>query len=94
MNKFHHVVIDQTTQEYLYLTVDNQAYRIVWEKCSKRLLSGTPEERRFIDIAPSGYGLHWPLLDEDLAIDPLLKHAEPIQIDPTGAVGEHAVLTN
>ncbi|MEZ4870137.1 MAG: DUF2442 domain-containing protein [Caldilineaceae bacterium] len=94
MNKFHNVGIDQTTQEYLYFTVDNQAYRIAWERCSKRLLTGTPEERSFIDIAPSGYGLHWPLLDEDLAIDPLLKHAEPLQASPNHAIVKHAVVTN
>lgn len=94
MNKFHHVVIDQTTQEYLHLTVDNQAYRIAWEKCSNRLRTGTVEERSFIDIAPSGYGLHWPLLDEDLAINPLLKHAELLQTVANHAVAEHAVVTN
>ena len=24
------------------------------------------------EISPSGYGIHWPLLDEDLSIDGLL----------------------
>ncbi|MCB0099714.1 MAG: DUF2442 domain-containing protein [Caldilineaceae bacterium] len=76
MSKIHEVVVNQVTQEHLYLTVDETAYRILWSNCSKRLRLATPDERSFIDIAPSGYGLHWPLLDEDLAIDPLLKDAE------------------
>ena len=24
------------------------------------------------DFSPSGYGIHWPLLDEDLAVGPLV----------------------
>ncbi|OYZ50723.1 MAG: hypothetical protein B7Y15_08625 [Bacteroidetes bacterium 24-39-8] len=24
-------------------------------------------------ISPSGYGIHWPLIDEDLAVDAILK---------------------
>ena len=33
-------------------------------------------ERKIYEISPSGYGIHWPLLDEDLSIDGLLgiKH--------------------
>jgi hypothetical protein len=28
-------------------------------------------------MSPSGYGIHWPLLDEDLAIGPLLQSVDP-----------------
>ncbi len=33
-------------------------------------------ERVLIQVSPAGYGLHWPLIDEDLAIEPLLRQAE------------------
>ena len=28
------------------------------------------------ELSPSGYGIHWPLIDEDLAVGPLLRTAE------------------
>lgn len=78
MPKIHDVQIDQIDHQFLYLTVDGQQYQIAWQACSPRLAQASQNERSFIDIAPSGYGMHWPLLDEDLAIDPLLKHARLI----------------
>jgi len=32
-------------------------------------------QRMLYKISPSGYGIHWPLIDEDLAINALLKIA-------------------
>ena len=40
-----------------------------------RLLSATPEQRKRWQIAGAGYGIHWPLIDEDLAVGPLLRAA-------------------
>jgi DNA-binding transcriptional regulator YiaG len=34
---------------------------------SWRLLEATPEERQNFQISPSGYGVHWPDVDEDLS---------------------------
>jgi len=85
MKKMHEVVIVDTDKYDLYLSVDGQAYRIPWQKCSPRLNSATLEERSFIQISPSGYGLHWPLIDEDLAVDPLLKLAEKLVVLPIRA---------
>ncbi|HZQ09456.1 MAG TPA: DUF2442 domain-containing protein [Anaerolineae bacterium] len=34
-------------------------------------------------MSPSGYGLHWRDLDEDLAINPLLEIAEHLADAPT-----------
>ncbi len=75
---FHDVLVEQIDDQFLYLAVDGQRYQIAWQACSPRLAQASQSERGFIDIAPSGYGMHWPLLDEDLAIDPLLKHARLI----------------
>jgi hypothetical protein len=33
-------------------------------------------QRQLFEVSPSGYGIHWPEIDEDLAITPLLKRAE------------------
>ncbi|MFZ4524578.1 MAG: DUF2442 domain-containing protein [Chlorobium sp.] len=29
-------------------------------------------KRKTFEVSPSGYGIHWPLLDEDISIDALL----------------------
>ncbi len=37
-----------------------------------RLAYGTPEERANFQISGTGYGIHWPDLDEDLGVEGLL----------------------
>jgi hypothetical protein len=36
------------------------------------LAAAAPEERRRAELSPGGYGIHWPLLDEDLSIGGLV----------------------
>ncbi len=40
-----------------------------------RLLKATPHERAHWQIAGSGYGIHWPDIDEDLSTEGLLRGA-------------------
>jgi hypothetical protein len=61
---------------YLYLIVDGHSYRVRWENCSPRLERARLSERQHMLLSSSGYGIHWPEIDEDLAITPLLDHAE------------------
>lgn len=76
--KFHEVCSARTDDAFLYLTVDGQPYRIAWSKCGEQFMNASSVERALIQVSPAGYGLHWPLLDEDLAIDPLLEEAEQL----------------
>lgn len=85
--KIHEVGAVQFDSQFLYLLVDTQAYRIPWEECSEHLLRAREEERQFVRVSPSGYGLHWPLIDEDLAIDPLLQHAQKLTAFPDSISG-------
>jgi hypothetical protein len=32
-------------------------------------------------VSSSGYGIHWPEIDEDLAITPLLRRAEALALE-------------
>lgn len=80
MSKIHEVEGVKTTDTHLYLIVDGQPYRIKWSDCSTKLSNTTTDRRAYLDVSPSGYGLHWPLLDEDLAITPLLRHAEALSL--------------
>jgi hypothetical protein len=74
----HNVQSVDADDTYLYLVIDDKSYRIRWEDCSPRLARANLAQRKRVDIAPSGYGIHWPEIDEDLAITPLLQQAEPL----------------
>lgn len=60
----------------MHLQVDGREYTFDLADISPSLLRASPEERMRYEISPSGYGIHWPLIDEDLSIDGLLgvKH--------------------
>lgn len=77
--KIHEVEIMGIDAKTLQLLVDGQLYRLTWADCSVKLAKATEQERHYIEVSPSGYGLYWPLLDEDLAISPLLQQAEKIE---------------
>ena len=47
--------------------------RMPWEKCSSRLAAATQAERMRAELSPGGYGIHWPLIDEDLSVNGLLR---------------------
>ena len=79
--KIHEVEIIKTDASHLYLRVDGQLFRIGWLDCSAKLEAAQQTEREFMEVSPSGYGLHWPLIDEDLAITPLLKKAETLETE-------------
>ena len=38
-----------------------------------RLSSAPPDQRRVWESAAAGHGIHWPLIDEDLSVEGLLK---------------------
>ena len=42
------------------------------DKVSSKLLNATSIERNEFQISPANYGIHWPLIDEDLSIKKLL----------------------
>lgn len=63
----------ETTPDALIVIVEGGSVSIPWEKCSERLANASLIERNRAELSPSGYGIHWPLIDEDLAIGPLLR---------------------
>ena len=62
----------ETTPEALIVIMETGAVSIPWERCSERLARASWIERSRAELSPSGYGIHWPLIDEDLAVGPLL----------------------
>ena len=65
----------EATPEELILFVSGKQVRIPWEKCSSKLAAATVEQRVNAQLSPGGYGIHWPMLDEDLSINGLLREA-------------------
>ncbi|MFZ1226535.1 MAG: DUF2442 domain-containing protein [Saprospiraceae bacterium] len=62
-------------KDYISLTIDGKKISILLETVSKKLKAADEYQRMLYKISPSGYGIHWPLIDEDLAINALLKIA-------------------
>ena len=76
----HHIVQSLTfDQENMILTVDGSTYHIPIDRASKRLAQAAEAERNFYKISPSGYGIHWFTIDEDLSIDGLIRLANNLQ---------------
>jgi hypothetical protein len=52
-------------------------YKVDLSALSKRLLEATKVQRMTYRVSPAGYGIHWPLIDEDLTVDGIIKAALP-----------------
>ena len=71
--KKHHDICDVLFEgDVLIITIDGQESRFALGTVSPLLLEASEKERYSFEISPSGYGIHWRLLDEDLSIDGLL----------------------
>ncbi len=73
MEKRHLVEKVRFRQNHLHLVVDGKAYEYELEKISKPLAGASKAQRETFEVSPGGYGIHWPLIDEDLSIDGLLR---------------------
>ena len=62
-------------QNFIVLQVDGREIKISVKEVSKKLADANDMQRNIFTISPSGYGIHWPLIDEDLSIDSILKVA-------------------
>ena len=81
MKKHHNVTNIRFDKHYLLLKVDGREYRIDLRQHSKKLASADERTKMNYEVSPSGYGIHWPELDEDLSIDGMIK---PSNVRKTG----------
>jgi len=80
MNIYHKVDEVRMENGFLFLCVDGQSISKALIEISPVLVTASDKELSHYEISPSGYGIHWPLLDEDISIDGLLKiHHSPPQ---------------
>lgn len=73
--KFHEIESVGFEGDELLLRADGEGYRIPLAAASPLLARATDAQRRLFRISPSGYGIHWPALDEDLSVDGLIRVA-------------------
>ena len=80
MDKVHDIHKIAVSGCLLHLDVDGKSYEIDLSRQSLRLARATQAQRQQIEVSPSGYGLHWPAVDEDLSVDGLIgiRHANPL----------------
>jgi hypothetical protein len=76
MDKQYNVLNIDFNGELMILSVDEKTYQIPIAQASKRLAQATDIERKMYRISPSGYGIHWSAIDEDLTTKGLIKLAE------------------
>lgn len=60
----------------MILQIDGKALTLSLDKLSPKLYNANKIERELYKISPSGYGIHWPLLDEDISIEAILKYRD------------------
>ena len=72
MSLYHKVNGLHFVNTEMVLNVDGEECRFELTEVSAALVGASDEEREQFQICPSGYGIHWPLLDEDLSVDGLL----------------------
>lgn len=75
--KFHTIGKISFSGSKMTLEVDARPVSFDLGQLSPRLAAASAGQRMNYEVSPSGYGIHWPELDEDLSIDALLgiKHA-------------------
>ena len=72
MKKYHNISNPKCQNGFLIISIDGEPNKFPLKKISPALEKASEAERNNFEISPSGYGIHWPLLDEDLSIDALL----------------------
>ncbi|MEO7767122.1 MAG: DUF2442 domain-containing protein [Ferruginibacter sp.] len=75
MTAAHNIEAVTFDQDFICLQVDGTEIKIPINKISKKLETANEIQRNLFTISPSGYGIHWPLINEDLSVDYLLKVA-------------------
>lgn len=73
MGKAYNITNLKFESDYMIITIDNQTIKLRLKDISERLQNASEKERNDYKISPSGYGIHWQTLDEDLSINGLLK---------------------
>ena len=73
MEKAYNITNISFVSDFMVITINNQTIKLKLTDISEKLANASEKERNDFKISPSGYGIHWQLLDEDLSINGMLK---------------------
>lgn len=62
----------------MYLRINGENYAVALKDISHSLTSASSSELYNYSFSPSGFGIHWPLLDEDLSVAGILRKARKL----------------
>ena len=72
MKAYHEIKNLHFSGDYMILAIDGDEKKFRIEEISSALQRASQDERNVYEMSPSGYGIHWPLIDEDISIDGLI----------------------
>jgi hypothetical protein len=72
MKKYYKVENAHIEKGILHLRVNGNNIQRELKDVSPILSTANEVEQKEFEVSPSGYGIHWPLIDEDISIDGLL----------------------
>ena len=76
MIAIHQISEIQFLGKTMILNIDGRQVEVRLSKVSEKLYNATTMERSIYKVSPSGYGIHWPLIDEDLSVNQILATLE------------------
>ena len=79
MKKYHDVTDAKAVAGFLHLTVDGKTRVVELARVSLRLANAPSADQARLVVSASGYGIHWPTVDEDLTVDGLIRCGKPVR---------------
>jgi hypothetical protein len=76
MEKAYNISNLSFVSDFMIITINNQTIKLKLTEISEKLAKASEKERNDFKISPSGYGIHWQSLDEDLSINGMLKSSK------------------
>lgn len=76
MNTDHNVRDVSVTEGILRMQVDGVFHEVDLRRTSRRLAKATDSQCANLEVAFSGYGIHWPDVDEDITVDGLIRNSQ------------------
>ena len=97
MNRAHQIEDISFSGTVIRMRVDGKLHEVDLAPISRRLAKASQQQLEAVEVTPSGYGLHWSDLDEDLSVDGLIGviHQPPSKIRTSNMEAEdtHSVVT-
>jgi hypothetical protein len=80
MDKAHEVEVLSLKGPVMLLRVDGKDVEVDLALHSPRLANASQMQREHFEVSGTGYGIHWPDIDEDLSVDGLVgvAHQPPL----------------